>query len=185
MYTNGFIMKLAFFILGLFVMVSCLDMSKQKHLDQLTLLDKRIDSIQVEFEQLKRDTIEEVIYVMKETNLKIKDKIGDDTIDLEIAKALEEYGKIFRQLAAIEGYNNKILFGSQEVKNSVTNLKNDIQSGNGERVNYEKFVKFETKKVKDLHVLLVDLERVQRENIQAFKQVQPEIEKFASSLSEN
>ena len=178
-------MKYAFIILGLVAFTSCLDMSKQKHLDQLTALDKRIDSIQVEFEQLKKDTVEEIIYAMKETNYKIKDNIGDDTIDLETAKKLEEYGKIFRQLSALEGYNNKILFGSQEVKNSVGQLKNDIQAGNGERVNYEKFVKFETKKVKDLHTLLVDLERVQRENIQAFKQVQPKIEKFASSLSEN
>ncbi len=160
-------------------------MSKQQHLDQLSNLDKRIDSIQVEFEQLKKDTIEEIIYTMKETNIKIKDNIGDDTIDLETAKKLEDYGKIFRQLSAVEGYNNKILFGSQEVKNSVEKLYRDIESGNGERVNYEKFVKFETKKVKELHSLLIDLERVQRENIQAFKKVNPEIEKFLSSLSEN
>lgn len=160
-------------------------MSKQQHLDQLSNLDKRIDSIQVEFEQLKKDTIEEIIYTMKETNIKIKDNIGDDTIDLGTAKKLEDYGKIFRQLSAVEGYNNKILFGSQEVKNSVEKLYRDIESGNGERVNYEKFVKFETKKVKELHSLLIDLERVQRENIQAFQKVNPEIEKFLSSLSEN
>jgi len=178
-------MKYAYIILGLLAFTSCLDMSKQKHLDQLTSLDKRIDSIQVEFEQLKKDTIEEIIYAMKETNFKIKDNIGDDTIDLETAKKLEDYGKIFRQLSAVEGYNNKILFGSQEVKNSVEKLFNDIQAGNGERVNYEKFVKYETKKVKDLHTLLLDLERVQRENIQAFQKVHPEIEKFATSLSEN
>jgi vacuolar-type H+-ATPase subunit I/STV1 len=178
-------MKYVFFILGLLVLTSCLDMSKQQHLDQLSNLDKRIDSIQVEFEQLKKDTIEEIIYTMKETNIKIKDNIGDDTIDLETAKKLEDYGKIFRQLSAVEGYNNKILFGSQEVKNSVEKLYRDIESGNGERVNYEKFVKFETKKVKELHSLLIDLERVQRENIQAFQKVNPEIEKFLSSLSEN
>jgi hypothetical protein len=39
--------------------------------------------------------------------------------------------------------------------------------------------------VKDLHALLLDLEHVQRENIQAFQKVHPEIEKFATSLSEN
>jgi len=139
----------------------------------------------IEFEKIKKNTIEEIIYKMKETNIKIKEKIGDDTIDLETAKKLEDYGKIFRQLSAVEGYNNKILFGSQEVKNSVEKLYRDIESGNGERVNYEKFVKFETKKVKELHSLLIDLERVQRENIQAFQKVNPEIEKFLSSLSEN
>ena len=83
-------------------------MSKQQHLDQLSNLDKRIDSIQVEFEQLKKDTVEEIIYAMKETNIKIQDNIGDDTIDLETAKKLEDYGKIFRQLSAVEGYNNTI-----------------------------------------------------------------------------
>lgn len=178
-------MKYAFFFLGLLAFTSCLDMSKQAHLDQLTALDKRIDSIQVEFEQLKKDTVEEIIYAMKETNIKIKDNIGDDTIELETAKKLEEYGNIFRHLSAIEGYNNKILFGSQEVKNSVGKLYRDIESGNGERVNYEKFVKFETKKVKELHTLLVDLERVQHDNIQLFQKIHPEIEKFATSLSEN
>jgi hypothetical protein len=167
------------------VFSSCLDISKQQHLDQLSTLEKRVDSIQVEFEQLKKDTIEEVIYTMKETNIKIKDNIGDDTIDIEMAKKLEEYGKIFRQLTAIESYNNKILFGSQDIKNTVGKLYRDIESGNGERVNYEKFVKFETKKVKELQNLLTDLERIQRDNIQAFKQVHPEIEKFVSSLTAN
>ena len=177
-------MKYAFFILGLLAFTSCLDMSKQQHLDQLSNLDKRIDSIQVEFEQLKKDTVEEIIYAMKETNIKIQDNIGDDTIDLETAKKLEDYGKIFRQLYAVEGYNNKILFGSQEIKNSVESLYRDIEAGNGERVNYEKFVKFETKKVNDLHALLVDLERVQRENIQEFHKVHPEIEKFVSTFTD-
>lgn len=178
-------MKYALIILGLLVFSSCLDISKQQHLDQLSTLEKRVDSIQVEFEQLKKDTIEEVIYTMKETNIKIKDNIGDDTIDIEMAKKLEEYGKIFRQLTAIESYNNKILFGSQDIKNTVGKLYRDIESGNGERVNYKKFVKFETKKVKELQNLLTDLERIQRDNIQAFKQVHPEIEKFVSSLTAN
>ncbi|NDF61096.1 MAG: hypothetical protein EB100_08445, partial [Crocinitomicaceae bacterium] len=104
--------------------------------------------------------------------------------NMRIPKKLEEYGKIFRHLSAIEGYNNKILFGSQDVKNSVESLYRDIESGNGERVNYEKFVKFETKKVNDLHALLVDLERVQRENIQEFHKVHPEIEKFVSTFTD-
>lgn len=178
-------MKYIFILIGLLIFTSCLDLSKQQHLDQLSILDKRVDSIQVEFEQLKKDTIEEIIYTMKETNIKIKDNIGDDTIDIDMAKKLEEYGKIFRQLSAIEGYNNKILFGSQEIKNSVGKLYRDIESGNGERVNYENFVKFETKKVKNLHHLLIDLEHLQHENIQAFQKVQPEIEKFVFSISEN
>lgn len=179
------IMKLIY-ILGLCLLfTSCLDVEKQEHLKQLTALDKRVDSIQVEFELLKKDTISEILYAMKMVNNTIKENIGDDTIDLATAKNLEKFSKIYRKLSSLEGYNEKILFGSQEAKNSIENLHKDIQEGNGERVNYEKFVAFETKKVKDLHNLLVDMEKLQKEGVTEYVAVHKDVENFANTLINN
>ncbi len=176
-------MKIGIFI-GLFlVLFSCIDTKKQAHLDQLTTLDKRIDSIQVEFEELKKDTISEILYKMMEVNTKIKGNIEDDTIGLSIAKKLETYGLIYRKLSSLEGYNEKILFGSQKAKNSIENLHKDIQEGNGARINYAKFVAFETKKVNELQTLLLDMEKLQHQGVSDYLSIRTSVENFANSLS--
>ena len=165
-------------------LVSCVDLSKKNQLTELTQLSKRVDSIQQEFELLKKDTISEIIYSMNQTSDKIKTNIGDDTLSLQIAGKLDSYKKVYRKLTSIEAYDEKFLFGSQDIKNSIEKLSNDITKGNGDREKYDQFLTFERSKVIELEKLLSNVKKLQSESIETFQKIHPAISSFADQLSD-
>jgi len=165
--------------------VSCVDLSKKNQLTELTQLSKRVDSIQQEFELLKKDTISEIIYAMNQTSEKIKTNIGDDTLSLQIARKLDSYKKVYRKLTSIEAYDEKFLFGSQDIKNSIEKLSNDITKGSGDREKYDQFLSFERSKVLELEKLLSNVKKLQSESIETFQKIHPAIASFADQLSDN
>ena len=164
-------------------LVSCVDLSKNNQISELSSLSKRIDNIQQEFELLKKDTISEIIYAMNETSEKIKANIGEDTLTVQIARNLDAYKKIYRKLTSIEAYDEKFLFGSQDIKNSIEKLTNDIQKGSGDREKYDEFLAFEKSKVVELEKLLKDVKKLQSESIETFQKIHPAITSFADQLS--
>ena len=166
-------------------LVSCVDLSKNNQISELSNLSKRVDNIQQEFELLKKDTISEIIYAMNETSEKIKANIGEDTLTVQIARNLDAYKKIYRKLTSIEAYDEKFLFGSQEIKNSIEKLTTDIQKGSGDREKYDEFLRFETSKVVALEKLLKDVKKLQNESIETFQKIHPAITSFADQLSAN
>jgi hypothetical protein len=178
-------MKFFIFFIFSFSLVACHDVVKKQQLEELSILDKRVDHIQREYESLKKDTVSEIIYTMKELKYRVKFDIEDDTLSMPMAKDLDAYNRIYKKLNLVETYGEKILFGSQKVKNSIANLTNDIKNGDGERANYDKFLAFETDKVDNLQQILEDMSNLQKENIRAYEQVKDAVEKFAAELSQN
>ena len=178
-------MKFFIFFIFLFSLVACHDVAKKQQLEELSILDKRVDHIQREYENLKKDTVSEIIYTMKELKYRVKFDIEEDTLSMPMAKDLDAYNRIYKKLNLVETYGEKILFGSQKVKNSLTNLINDIKNGDGERDNYDKFLAFEADKVDNLQQILDDMSKLQKENIRAYKQVKDTVEKFAAELAQN
>ncbi len=176
--------KSVLFILVFGLSCSCIDLDKKEQLHTLKVLDTKIDRVQLAFEELKKDTIEEIIYSMKEVNYQIKYSIEDDTISLQQASKLEAYKNVYHQLLSIEGYNEKILFGSQNIKNNIEHLQTDIEQGNGERNNYDSFIDLETKKVEDLELLLLKLKKLQNKSLTTYKKIHKNVEMFASNLEE-
>ena len=166
-------------------LVSCVDLSKNNQISELSSLSKRVDNIQQEFELLKKDTISEIIYAMNENSEKIKANIGEDTLTVQIARNLDAYKKIYRKLTSIEAYDEKFLFGSQDIKNSIEKLSNDITKGSGDREKYDQFLSFERSKVLELEKLLRNVKKLQSESIETFQKIQPAIASFADQLSDN
>jgi hypothetical protein len=176
-------MKFLLLITLLVSLVSCHDVAKKQQLEELSILDKRVDHIQREYEALKKDTVSEIIYTMKELKYRIKFDIESDTLSIKTAKELDTYNRIYKRLCLVETYGEKILFGSQKVKNSIANLTNDIKNGDGDRSNYDKFLAFETDKVDDLQQIIDDMTKLQKENIRAYLSIKDAVEKFAAELA--
>lgn len=176
-------MKFFIFFIFSFSLVACHDVAKKQQLEELSILDKRVDHIQREYENLKKDTVSEMIYTMKELKYRVKFDIEEDTLSIKMAKNLDAYNRIYKKLNMVETYGEKILFGSQKIKNSIANLKNDIKNGDGDRANYNKFLAFETDKVDNLQQIIDDMTKLQKENIRAYVQVKDAVEKFAAELA--
>ena len=175
--------KLSILSIVIICCASCVDFSKKNHLSELSHLSQRVDSIQIVFEELKKDTLSEIIYAINQTSDVIKSKIGDDTLSLDIAKKIDLYRKTYRKLTSIEAYDEKFLFGSQALKNSIENLTKDIQKGNGDRDKYEQNLSFEKNKVQELETLLSNVKKLQKEGIESFLKIHPAIKTFADKLS--
>ena len=178
-------MKFFILIALFFGLASCHDVAKKQQLEELSILDKRVDHIQREYEALKKDEVSEIIYTMKELKYQVKFDIEDDTLSIGIAKKLDSYNRIYKKLNLVETYGEKILFGSQKVKNSIENLTNDIKNGDGDRADYDKFLAFETDKVDNLQQIVEDMTKLQKENIRAYLKVKDAVEDFAAELSSN
>ena len=176
-------MKFFIFIALLIGLSSCHDVAKKQQLEELSILDKRVDHIQREYEALKKDTVSEMIYTMKELKYSIKFHIEGDTLSIDMAKKLDKYNRIYKKLCLVETYGEKILFGSQNVKNSISNLTNDIKNGDGDRSNYDKFLAFEIDKVDQLQQMVEDMSKLQKENIRAYLNVKNVVEDYAATLA--
>lgn len=175
-------MKFFAFLLLLVGLVSCHDVAKKQQLKELSILDKRVDKIQRAYEALKKDTVSEIIYTMKELKYQIKFDIEGDTLSIDMAKKLDAYNRIYKKLNLVETYGEKILFSSQKVKNSVENLTQDIKNGDGDRANYDKFLAFETDKVDYLQQIVEEMTKLQKENLRAYMHVKNAVEGFAAEL---
>ena len=173
-----------FILIALFIgLVSCHDVAKKQQLEELSILDKRVDHIQREYEALKKDTVSEIIYTMKELKYRVKFDIEGDTLSIDMAKKLDAYNRIYKKLNLVESYGEKILFGSQKVKNSIANLTNDIKNGDGDRANYDKFLAFETDKVDNLQQIVDEMTKLQKENLRVYIQVKNPVEEFAAEIA--
>ena len=172
-------------IIFLGILTSCHDMAKNKQLRQLKSLENRVTTLQRSFEILKKDTIAEIIYAMKDINGKIKTTIGEDTLTVSQAKALNNYKKIYRKLTSIEGYSDKFLFASQNELNALEALKTDIQKAKGERENYDENILKENRKVNKLEDLYQFVEKLQKESIVGYFLVNEEIIDIIKALEEN
>ena len=93
--------KLSILSIVIICCASCVDFSKKNQLSELSHLSQRVDSIQIVFEELKKDTLSEIIYAINQTSDVIKTKIGDDTLSLDIAKKIDLYRKTYRKLTSI------------------------------------------------------------------------------------
>jgi hypothetical protein len=184
-YQEILIMQFFILIALFFGLASCHDVAKKQQLEELSILDKRVDHIQREYETLKKDDVSEIIYTMKELKYHVKFDVEGDTLSIEIAKKLDAYNRIYKKLNLVETYGEKILFGSQKVKNSIDNLTNDIKNGDGDRGNYDKFLAFETDKVDNLQQIMEDMIKLQKENIRAYLNVKGAVENFAAELASN
>ena len=100
-------MKFFAFLLLLVGLVSCHDVAKKQQLKELSILDKRVDKIQRAYEALKKDTVSEIIYTMKELKYQIKFDIEGDTLSIDMAKKLDAYNRIYKKLNLVETYGQK------------------------------------------------------------------------------
>ena len=168
----------------LLLLVSCHDMAKKEQLSVLSKELQKVMSIQQSFEDLKKDTISEIIYRMEETKKNVKNGIINDTIDLYLATKLDDYNAIYNEFRNIEAQDETIIFGSQKLRNSIEALILDINNGSGNRNEYLKFMEHEKTKVLSLSEVLRTVSLKQRQNLNLYFKINRHIEYLGDSLAE-
>lgn len=178
-------LKYIYFSLFL-VLYSCSDFGKSGQLDSIEKMTKTIDSLSIVLEEYPIDKIEEISFDFAQNEEKIQLNLkSTDTINLDLGKKLDALKKIRFSFRPLKEMNEKLYIDFKKELKVLNNLKNDITSSNGERVNYSKNVEVEIKKVNELKNLLLTYTKKREEAIIVYNKYKIDLEQFANTISQN
>jgi len=173
------------FIIPLFALVllaSCKDQQKVKYLNELQVMEKQLDSLDL----VANDTTGEVPFninmSVRNTILKVKNNYLPDTIDYAVADMMNDYKEI-RKVLSKNGKNlEKVNQAIPEVKQKVKDLYHDIENGAGERERYREYVDFEKSKIENIKDVLSYYVDTKNKYFNRYDSLHPIVSNFADSL---
>ncbi|MFM7007132.1 MAG: hypothetical protein ACKOWX_07745 [Flavobacteriales bacterium] len=178
-------MKKSIFLVLLAVFFSaCADLSKDHLFEKIQALNQKLENLE---EALKDTRLNEVATIKNntmQTELRIKQNLHLDTVNIELAKKLDAYKLMRKSIKPVMRQLVKIKQGISEEKHVLRQLKNDIKEGRGQRDRYEEYIKFEGQKVAQLTALTKDFTRAKNKFFTDYKRLYPPVAAFADSLLE-
>lgn len=178
-------MKKIFFVavIGLFI-TSCADFKKDQQLQRVKKLTTQLNRMEA---QLKDGRLKEVATIKNntmQTELRIKQNLHLDTVDMELARKLDAYKLMRKSIKPLMQQFVKVRSGIQEEKEVLQKLATDIKEGRGERDKYPEYIQFERQKVGQLDALTKDYMRSKDKFFKEYNRLYPMINAFANSLIE-
>jgi hypothetical protein len=171
-----------FLSLGVLVLFSCSDLKKQDQIKAIDQLSIAVDSIQ---EIVLKSEIDSIIYrktATQDVELRIKQNFYSDTLNLALGKKMDAYKVMRRKFGPLSRTYNTLKTGSADELKTLELLKNDINSGSGERNKYNQFIQFEKNKVEQLSIMLTDYLKEKNNTLAVYKQLHPELLAFSLAL---
>ena len=175
-------MKWIFILSILFSLYSCSDLKKSKQLASIDTMSSSLDSIQQILDANEIDTIAALTVATMTVELRIKNNYYADTIDMALGKKMDAFKLMRRKIPKLGTTFNTIKTGVKDQKVALTNLKKDIENGNGDRKKYAEYVAFEEGKTQQLRVLLTDYVVEKEKTMTDFDSLYPEMNAFSLSL---
>ena len=141
-------MRLLFFlalIIGLFT--SCADLQKKEQLAKIDVMNQTLDSLEKELITQKIDTLPELKLSTSTVELRIKQNLFMDKVDIELGKKMDAYKRMRRALGPLGKAYGKVNKSVLEIREAIKNLSSDIENGYGERNKYDEYITFEKKEL--------------------------------------
>jgi hypothetical protein len=175
-------MKYIFFFACLLSLSACTDIQKPKQLSTIETLNSTLDSIQKVVSANPLDSANEYSQLSQGVELRIKNNYFADTIDMELGRKMDAY-KVMRRKWASLGYDfRNIVAGVAETKESLRQLKHDIDNGDGDRGKYDEYISFEKTKVEQLNELSNQYIETRTQTFNTFNQLHKELDTFSRVL---
>lgn len=137
-------------VILLFLLFACADLEKSKQLNKINSLKEKIDSLLIVLNQVNNPDFTEEIRKNKVLLSELKTFASKDTLMETEARLVYKYSNYIERLSALKtnwGDFNLVL---QKQKKDVKILGQDIENGFGKRNMYNKNLKFEYNKSKDI-----------------------------------
>lgn len=146
-------------------------------------LNKSIDSISTVLIENKFEQMDPIVRQSRTIEKRIIDKFNPDSIiDLETGKKLDVFKEMLNTFEPLEKAYKDLLQNSKKEKIVLSELKSDIENGNGDRARYTEYVAFEAKKVKELRQLLSDYVQTKNQSSKTFNTVHNDVNTFSLKL---
>jgi hypothetical protein len=167
---------------GILLFTSCADMQRETYLKEIVVLQDKLLEIENTLPDSRITDISSIKIKTVQTELRIKQNLQLDTIDLELAKKLDAYKLMRKSIKPMMKQFVKVREGIKEEKGVLKRLHQDIQDGRGERQRYATYIRFERKKVKQLSELNADYLRAKAKFFSEYARLYPSVEAFSQSL---
>jgi hypothetical protein len=166
----------------LFTLFSCSDFKKKDQLEKIQGSQRNLSDIEKELKINKIDTMSKIRLATNEVELRIKNNLVLDTINLVLGKKMDDYKRMRRSLGPIGKSFEQLKTGVIEEKEALKNLKLDIQNGEGERNLYDQHITFESTKIKQLNTLLISYKGSKSEAMEVFTRLHKELDSLSMTL---
>ena len=164
----------------LFLFQSCTDWKKPRQIEKIENLQHDLDQL----EQYNSDfnKLSELIKVIEEVELRLIQNSSGDTLALEFAKILDEYGTIRPGLILLQEKQPLIdsLFIIRE--NGIATLRNDINNGLGMRSNYDDNISFEEESMSNFSIFIMKCDSLMKNSIEKYEILNERVEKYSLEL---
>jgi hypothetical protein len=176
-------MKKLFFLVAILVaLFSCQNETQTIHLKQVDQLIKTTDSIRTVLIENKNDSIMYYISKVMDVEFRIRRSYNSDTINDTFARKLDEYKLVRKKLKPVLKMIGQLEAGTVEELATLQKLKQDIESGAGERLKYNDYLLFEQNKIDELKVILKEIIDVQEKQLAVFNRHHQELYDFSMTL---
>lgn len=172
---------LVVFLCMLFI-ASCADLQRDQFVRQIAQLNRKIDQIERSLPDKRLNDIAAIKNNTIQTELRIKQNLQLDTIDMALAKKLDAYKLMRKSIKPMMQQFMQVRDGIKEEKDVLKHLDQDIQAGRGERQRYSEYIRYERQKVKQLFQLSADYLRAKEKFFSEYARLYPSVEAFSQTL---
>lgn len=177
-------MRLFFFFTLIVLLGSCADLQKKEQLAKINGMNQRVDSLETELRKHTIDTITELKLSTSTVELRIKNNLFLDKVDLVLGRKMDAYKRMRRALNPLGAASKKVKDGINEERIALKNLYSDIENGYGERNKYEEYLAFESDKISKLTILINDYKQQKEVIFKTYSELHEELYTFSMSLLE-
>lgn len=173
------------FILLSFVGVltfACVDFNRDQLLHKVAKLDQQLVDLEGKLQDERMNDVATIKLNTMQTELRIKQNLHLDTIDMALAKKLDAYKVMRRSIKPMLQQYLKVREGIKEEKRVLKQLSKDIKEGRGERNRYAEYIRFERRKVRQLSSLTTEYLRLKEQFFKDYARLYPPIEAFSRTL---
>jgi hypothetical protein len=171
-----FLLSLSMFI------VSCSDLKKDEQLKRISKLENGLALIEKNRLKNEIDTLTELKIATNAVEIRIKNYLVLDTIDLVLGKKMDAYKIMRRSLKPLGKQNIQLKQAIREEQKSLKDLKTDIENGSGSRDKYESYILYEKNKINQLQTLLDEYLRQKQETLATYRKLHPELNQLSLDL---
>lgn len=175
-----YIIFLALLVAGL--IMSCKDAQKQKYLDEISSMEKDLDSMEQLAEQNRIDTLPKLINRIKNKTLEVQQNYYTDTIDYEVADMMNDFKQARKGLSSNSGNLAKVRNSIPEVKQKLSDLSFDIDHGVGDRSRYQEYIDYENEKVLQIEDILTYYLDNKKKYLKLYSEAAPKVDAFIKEL---
>jgi hypothetical protein len=161
---------------------SCSDLKKDEQLKRISTLEKRILLIENERTVNEIDTLTALKIATNAVEIRIKNYLVLDTINLVLGKKMDAYKMMRRSLKPLGKQNSQLKQAIREEQKTLKALRSDIENGSGSRDKYESYILFEKNKLNQLQILLDEYLRLKNETMATYRELHPELNQLSLDL---